>query len=202
VSDFWLGAHPVTNAQYRTFVAATGHREATSERREGFYDDGQPATGVEWADARAFCAWVSSQLPKGLVCDLPTEAAWERAARGDDGKRYPWGRDPPSPERAVFGGKPLQAVGGRAQGAGPYGHHDLAGQVWEWCLDAYGPSDVLSTDDIDLWYDAEGAAPRIVRGGSWRILAGGLRAAFRSDWRPVYRRDFLGFRVCVRREPG
>ena len=202
VSDFWLGAHPVTIAQYRTFVAATGHREATSERREGFNGDGQPVTGVDWADARAFCAWVSSQLPKGLVCDLPTEAAWERAARGDDGKRYPWGRDPPSPERAVFGGKPLQAVGGRAQGAGPYGHHDLAGQVWEWCLDAYGPSDVLSTDDIDLWYDAEGAAPRIVRGGSWRILAGGLRAAFRSDWRPVYRRDFLGFRVCVRREPG
>jgi formylglycine-generating enzyme required for sulfatase activity len=202
VSDFWLGVHPVTNAQYRTFVAATGHRESGSERQEGFYDDGQPVTGVDWEDARAFCKWVSGQLPKGLVCDLPTEAGWERAARGDDGLRYPWGAVPPSIDRAVFSSTSPKAVAGRAAGAGPFGHHDLAGQVWEWCRDAYGPYKALSPDNMDPWNDAEGADPRVARGGSWFSSAWWLRTAFRDYWRPGDRNDLLGFRVCVRRERG
>jgi formylglycine-generating enzyme required for sulfatase activity len=201
---YWLGMHPVTNAQYRQFVLATGHRASSSWGMDGFDAEEQPVTGVDWQDARSFNAWLSAQLEAGLTAALPTEAEWERAARGDDGRRYPWGDQAPTPERAVFGGAPLAPVGGRPEGVSPYGAHDMAGNVWEWCQDVGARYPTVSGVDIDpcQGVTSPDAASRVVRGGSWGSNARGLRAAGRVWNLPGGRRLYLGFRVCLRREPG
>lgn len=188
--DGWLGAHPVTNGQYRSFVAATGHRRSRCDPREAFEAEAQPVTGVDWHDARAFCAWVAASLPPGLTCDLPGEAEWERAARGDDARRFPWGDAPPSPATANFDAtRWLHAIGGRPAGAGPFGHHDLAGLVWEWCADLW-----VDPDDPP---DPEDGPERVVRGGSWDEPAWTLRATFRRGKGARSWWDGVGLRVWV-----
>jgi formylglycine-generating enzyme required for sulfatase activity len=199
----WMGVHPVTNAQYRAFTAAAGHRPSEAWSREGRDGDEQPVTRVDWDDASAFCAWVSRALGERVA--LPTEAQWERAARGDDARKYPWGDAPPTPAHAVFDRAPLAAVGGRLAGVGPYGTHDQVGNVWEWCRDGYGPYPNVSGVDIDPCREVTSpdVAPRVVRGGSWGSLAAWLlRAARRDGSDPNDRGDGLGFRVCVLPEPG
>ena len=124
LSGFWVARHPVTNAQYRAFLAAEPDaKEPELWEDERFNEDRQPVVGVSWDEARAYCRWA------GL--ELPSEAQWEAAARGDDGRRYPWGDQPPDEARACFGqdwqkGKPA-AVGEHPRGEGPFGTHDQAG---------------------------------------------------------------------------
>lgn len=197
---FWLGLHPITNAQYRAFTRDQGHRDSNSWGREGFDSDEQPVTGVDWEDATAFCAWVKARL--GERMSLPTEAQWEWAACGSEARKYPWGSREPVPELAVFGGAPLAAVSGRPAGAGPFGHQDLAGHVWEWCLDTWEDKYPEMTGvDVNPCRQVSGAAPRVVRGGSWLLRPRSLRAAYRDWWHPGLRVDYLGFRVCCLREP-
>ncbi len=202
-AGYWLGMHPVTNAQYRAFVRGGPHREAATAGIDSYDGDDQPVTSVDWTDATAFCAWLSRVSASRVT--LPTEAQWERAARGDDSRTYPWGDEAPTRQRAVFGGAPLAAVGGRPAGAGPYGTQDQAGNVWEWCQDVWEDHyPAVSGVDVDpcRLSTPDSAAPRVVRGGSWDDDSRSLRAAYRFRGRPGYRLDFLGFRVCVLREPG
>src|SRR5204862_2991794 len=101
-----------------------------------FNDPAQPVVTVSWDDAAAFMRWLTGKLV-GIVARLPTEAEWEYAARGTDGRRYPWGNEPPDASRATFGlsGDSGPAVVGHPPGGvGPYGGHDLAGHALEWCL--------------------------------------------------------------------
>ena len=126
MAAFRLGRTPVTNAQYGAFVEATG-QPPPAAWPGGTLPLGRelhPVTYVSWDEAAAFCRWAG-----GL---LPTEAQWERAARGDDRRTWPWGDDPPRPAHAVLELTDTRPVGGRAAGAGPFGHLDLAGNAWEW----------------------------------------------------------------------
>ena len=203
VRAFWLGQHPVTNAQYRAFVQAREHWAPDVWRREGFDGDEQPATGVDWSDARAFCTWLSQA--SGVRAALPTEAQWEWAARGGEARKYPWGLEDPTPERAVFGRRRLAPVGGRPAGASPCGAEDMAGNVWEWTSTAWGssvsdPDISVSGDEIDSGKSSLSAS-RVVRGGSWVDRPRLLRAAFRNLRPPVFRNELLGFRVCVLCDP-
>ena len=91
----------------------------------------QPISGVSQSDAAAYCSWIGRRLP--------TEAEFERAARGSDGRTYPWGEEKPTADRAVFHASLTEDVGTHPAGAGPYGHLDLAGNVWEWSADRYDP---------------------------------------------------------------
>ncbi|MFO8073312.1 MAG: formylglycine-generating enzyme family protein [Polyangia bacterium] len=139
VGPFLLDATEVTNAEYDRCVDAGVCRppeKPDTERwsfapLERFRTPRRPVSCISRADAETYCRWAGKRLPR--------EAEWERAARGDDGRLYPWGDEPPTPELAVYRSDVTQPVGSRPDGAGPYGHLDMAGNVWEWLADRYDP---------------------------------------------------------------
>jgi formylglycine-generating enzyme required for sulfatase activity len=202
---FWIGQHPVTNEQYGRLVAEGG-AEPEYWRNRRFNGPQQPVVGVRAIDARAFCHWAAKRagLTGELAFDLPTEAEWEFTARGREGRRYPWGQERPTPERAVWGqaweAGAAAIVGQRPRGATPLGVHDLAGNVWEWCLDAW-TNDYRGhpSVDVDPCIEGERAAPRVLRGGSWFDDARILRCATRDGRDPLNRNPLIGFRVVCRR---
>jgi formylglycine-generating enzyme required for sulfatase activity len=138
VAPFWLDETEVTDEAYAECVAAKAcptpgdlvvgaHRLAQRD----FRGPKRPVSEVSWSDAVAYCAFRGERLP--------TEAEWERAARGDDGRKFPWGNEAPTPERAVFDTSHTADVGTHPAGKGPFGHLDLTGNVWEWVQDEYDP---------------------------------------------------------------
>ena len=185
---------PVTNAQYEQFVDATGH--ATPEHwQHGRIPAGKenhPVVNVTWYDATAFCKWAG-------VC-LPTEAQWEKAARGTDGRKYPWGNEAPTKDLCNFGGNvgDTTPVGKHPKGASPYGVLDMAGNVWEWTSSLYKPYPYDASDGRE---SPEGGEWRGLRGGSWRVNPDGAAAAIRSWNDPVRISVSLGFRVVVCSSP-
>jgi len=202
LSPFRLAETPVTNRHYGLFLEASGHDEPAFWRDRRFSDPEQPVVGVSWGDAQAFCAWLAEL--SGLAVTLPSEAQWEFAARGQDGRNYPWGNKLPDPDLACFGqdwekGKP-DPVGRHPAGRGPFGTLDQAGNVWEWCLDVWDetayrkravaePLDpVVTTGDREL---------RVLRGGGWFLPAVFLLAAGRHGDPAGYRGGDFGFRVAV-----
>ncbi|MCB9764975.1 MAG: SUMF1/EgtB/PvdO family nonheme iron enzyme [Alphaproteobacteria bacterium] len=198
---FWLGRFPVTVAQYRAFVAANDDVEEPRIFRDSDYNqDGQPVTTVSWHDARRFCVWLGTQLQAEV--ELPTEAEWEWAARGEDGRRYPWGKQDPDPQRANFASSRLEPVGGRPLGRGPFNAEEQAGGVLEWCRDVYAayPSDIEELVD-NCRHDDASEAPRVLRGGSWLSDPWNLRCAYRRWNGPGSRFPHFGFRLCVRFPP-
>ena len=143
LSSFRLDRTEVTNAAYAECVAAKACRRPDPSvaaamlagPEEAFRRPMQPVVGVSWDDARAYCAFRGKRLPR--------EAEFERAVRGDDGRRFPWGGEPPTREKVVFGrllgNEATEDVASHSAGRGPYGHEDLAGNVWEWMEDEYDP---------------------------------------------------------------
>jgi formylglycine-generating enzyme required for sulfatase activity len=136
---FYLDLTEVTNEAYRACVREglcppPDPRNARSNHvgpDKRFRRPKQPASSLAWDSARAYCLWVGKRLP--------TEAEWEKAARGPDARQYPWGNEDPTPDRGVFAAGVTSDVGAHPAGAGPYGHLDLAGNVWEWVEDIYDP---------------------------------------------------------------
>jgi len=189
-AGLWAYQREVTNAQYRKFVDATGHREPA------FWDDSrvnrpdQPVVGVSWDDAVAYAQWAGGRLP--------TEAEWEWLARGLDERPYPWGRQAPDPARAVFGGQALQPTGSKPTGANALGILDLAGNAAEWCADWYDPAYYGAA----TWSNPQGprmGRQRVVRGGSWEDGPDRLRAGSRAAADPATLSRAIGFRVVLPR---
>ncbi len=182
--SFELSRTPVTVEQYGAFVSETGAAPPPARGR-----DDAPVTYVTWFEARAFCTWAGGRLP--------TEAEWEKAARGADARRFPWGNEEDA-TRALVGlrmkeGSP-EPVGSRTAGAGPYGVLDLAGNVWEWVSSTYAP---YPYDPENGREDPASGAERVLRGGSY--ASPGLdyaRCAMRSHSRPERRQAHIGFRVA------
>ena len=192
VPAFELALTPVTNAQYERFVSAAG-AAAPAHWLDGRPPPGlgqHPVTWVDWFDARAFCAWAGGRLP--------TEAEWEKAARGIDARCYPWGDEADPEGRAVVGqgikhGSPA-AVGARPAGASPYGLLEMSGNVWEWVSSAYRP---YPYDPADGREDPAEGPERVLRGGSFASPAlPWARCAFRSRSHAVRRQCHIGFRVA------
>jgi formylglycine-generating enzyme required for sulfatase activity len=200
LTGFWMSVYPVTNEQYAHFVAETERAAPDSFIDRRFNEPAQPVVTVTWDDARAFTAWLTTKLA-GIVARLPTEAEWEYAARGSNGRRYPWGNEPPpDASHATFGkrfdtGRPA-VVGHTPDGKTPLDVHDMAGNVWEWCLDAWADSYAeIKARQVDPCHDDTGGGARVVRGGSWSSGPRALRSAFRRSDLPQHPYRLLGFRV-------
>jgi formylglycine-generating enzyme required for sulfatase activity len=152
--------------------------------------------GVSWYEALAYCRWLSEK--SGKPYRLPTEAEWEKAARGTDGRRYPWGDawDASLCNNKESGPGKTTPVGEYPEGESPYGVEELVGQVWEWCRTKYSSSYPYQPDDGRE--DEEGSDTRILRGGSWYDSdpAGVCRCGYRCG-DPRFWNDSGGFR-CVR----
>lgn len=192
LSPYWLGQTEVTNAAYRKFVSDTGHAPSTYDNDEGFNADDQPVVGVDYADAVAYCEWAGGRLP--------TEAEWEFAARGTDGRLYPWGNEAPRPDRAVYGKlrsdtATTQTVGSTPGDCSPFGILDMAGNALEWCADWAGPYPIDGGVSVDPRGPEQGAE-RIMRGGCYRHHAITLRAPQRLYTLPNQKRNYAGFRLA------
>jgi serine/threonine protein kinase/formylglycine-generating enzyme required for sulfatase activity len=205
VSPFWLAETPVTNRQYELFLAQTRHEEPALWRDRRYNQPEQPAVGVSWRDAKAFCQWLGEI--SGHTVDLPTEAQWEFAARSDDHRNYPWGDEEPDPQRAHFGkdgenDAPL-AVGSLPAGQGPFGHLDLAGNALEWCQDvwdelAYRKRGELTVDPSGpTGNDDHPDHVRACRGGAFGNEPINLRSACRYGRLADGRYRDIVFRVAV-----
>ncbi|MEM6456441.1 MAG: SUMF1/EgtB/PvdO family nonheme iron enzyme, partial [Acidobacteriota bacterium] len=196
LSPYWIGKYPVTNAQYGTFLEATKYEEPEYWGDKQFNGSDQPVVGVSWYDAQAYCAWA------GLV--LPSEAQWEAAARGTDQRNYPWGGAEPTEKLANFDENVGRTtpVGSYPAGAGPFGALDQAGNVWEWCVDLWGASAYAQrdgeTDPVRREENLSESARRVLRGGSWALRSGFLRAAYRFRGPGYSRLRRIGFRVSLR----
>lgn len=200
LSGFWLGETPVTNRQYAQFMVATKHEEPQFWRLDRYSDPEQPVVGVEWRDAQAFCEWLGRIA--GVKAGLPREAQWEYAARGTDGRPYPWGHERPDKTRACFRASGTRApvkVGSYPAGRGPFGALDQAGNVWEWCEDTWDRRAYHRYEQLDPISDCYGLE-RVGRGGSWGSGEEALGAAFRHWGKAGYRFDSFGFRVVVYRD--
>lgn len=133
--DYYMGQYPITVGQWNEYATATGKPTEAGNASH-------PVVNVSYYDAQGYVEWLNTQpgVPEGFEVCLPSEEEWEYMARGSDGRRYPWGNEPPTNELAVFERGEIAEVGTCPKGAGPFGHEDVAGNVWEWCSDRWEPS--------------------------------------------------------------
>ena len=200
LSCYYLSRYPVTNRDYEQFDPSHVRKRANGA------GDSHPVVYVSSLDAIKFCAWLTTRERKKYR--LPTEAEWEYAARGTDGRRYPWGNDEGRGDLANFADKNTvfawsdrniddgypesSPVGAFPRGASPFGMEDMAGNVWEWCLDYF--QDYRGGHKVNPRGPTSGAK-RVYRGGSWKSRFKSLRATARNSNVPSFSCNDLGFRI-------
>lgn len=202
---FYMARHETTVVQYADFVRESGHPAADPAALAAPPD--HPVTSVAWTDAVAYVRWLDEALrshpgtpeplakllEEGWRVGLPSEAQWEKAARSDDGRIYPWG-DEPSRRRANYRASSPAPVGSVPCPDCAYGLADMAGNVWEWTRSPYQP---YPYDDADDQASVATDALWVMRGGSYQDTEQFIRAANRGGADPGARRPFIGFRVAL-----
>jgi formylglycine-generating enzyme len=194
VDPFELAACQLTNAEYAHFLAATQHRKPLHWDDPVFSHPGQPVIAPSWFDAVAYCEWLSQKTARRYR--LPTEAEWERAARGGvEQKLYPWGDAPlESLERYSARWKLAPEPVGRAE-QNAFGLFDIGANVHEWCADWFDPNYYAASPDRNPQGPPVGSR-RASRGGSWRHATKVSRCAARSSIPPDFQYADYGFRVA------
>jgi formylglycine-generating enzyme required for sulfatase activity len=191
--DYRMGRYPVTVAQFREYVQESGNEPGEPDRLRGVAN--APVGNVSWYEAVAFCAslterWrASGRIEPGWSVALPSEVEWEKAARGTDGRKYPWGDrfDPELANTRESGVGGVSTVVCFPGGVSPYGCEEMSGNVWEWTRSLYSSEGSAASE----------RSPRVLRGGAYFDDASFVRCAVR-DWRyPTNRHWYLGFRVVL-----
>ncbi len=194
---FYMDRYEITVDRYAKFLKATGNLKkpddwpASDLNKIGDY----AVIGVDWHDADHYCRWAGKRLP--------TEAEWERAARGGDGRKYPWGAEEPTSAHARFAVPSSNAVypdgisqvGKLSKGMGPFGMYDLAGNAWEWVADWYSPG--FSRAELQNPKGPATGTAKVVRGGGWMDPAERITTTKRMYVNPEQRMEDIGFR-CAR----
>jgi formylglycine-generating enzyme required for sulfatase activity len=218
VKAFQMAKYPITNAQFQVFVdAPDGYKEAgwwgfskdaqqwrsknSQPQATAFKGDDLPRTNVNWYTSVAFCYWLSwkmgvypdvNAIAQGVLSPirLPTEQEWQRAAQGDDSRKYPWGNQQPTKDLCNFDRNVGQTTSVTAypKGASPFGVFDMAGNVLEWCLTAWGNDQT----EVNISNNA-----RVLRGGSWYFTYNFVRAAGRYRNNPNNENIDVGFRCAL-----
>mgnify|MGYP005847824493 CR=1 FL=1 len=206
LSEYFIGKYPITNREYQAFV-----RDAKYNPPRGWDGDqfpaekgSHPVVNVSWNDANEYCKWLSEKTKKNYR--LPTEAEWEKAARGEDGRVYPWGNDfdPKKANTAEANIGDTTDVGKFSSsdpaqsGDSPYGRSDMVGNVWEWCNDWFNENEYKDRAD-KITKDPQGpkdGQTRVSRGGSFDDVHRSARCAFRDSGDPGGSLDLIGFRVA------
>ncbi len=193
VAPFEMALHPVTHAEYEGFLCATGRETPREWSNRAFSAPDQPVVGVSWNDAVVYCLWRSSD---GDPVRLPTEAEWERAARGRrENHQYPWGNEIPSwiPND---GRGPLEGPWGVALGEpNDFGLYGIGANIHEWCADWHAHTYYRESPSRNPTGPTVGVR-RSSRGGSWRHAVTLSRNAARSKLDPSFRYTDYGFRVA------
>ena len=194
---YYIDQYEVTTAQYKTFMQTTRHDKPRYWDQVRLPRDAQkPVIGISWDDAQAYCQWAGKRLP--------TEAEWEKAARGTDHRTYPWGNSLPNSNTANFSKKwdsqalyveKLKAVGSYKQGKSPYSVYDLAGNVWEWVHDWYTNDYYAQSPEKNPRGPSTGNH-KVLRGGSWSNKARNLRSADRFRVNPTNLYGHAGIRCA------
>jgi len=217
---YFIGRYPVTMAQFRAFVEDSGYRPENEDCLRGMPN--HPVVAITWYETLKYCDWLTERLctwkgtpeplaallhQEGWQVSLPSEAEWEKAARGRDGRIYPWG-DEPDPNRANYsdtGIHTTSVVGCFPSGASPYGIEDLSGNIWEWTRSLWG----RNGEKLDYGYpykasdgrenlQASREILRMLRGGAFVDGHWGVRCADRLWSSPLSWGGLIGCRVVVR----
>jgi formylglycine-generating enzyme required for sulfatase activity/predicted MPP superfamily phosphohydrolase len=213
LDEFMIGKYPVTNEEFKAFIEAEGYKNETLWTPEGwqwlkkenitepwFWHDRKwnspnfPVVGVSWYEASAYTTWLSQTT--GFKYGLPTEAQWEKAARGGKGLEYPWGNEFDKNKCNSFEGGlgRTSSVGLFLGGESPCGCLDMAGNVWEWCADWYAEEYYKESPAKNPKGPSAGS-DRVLRGGCWIFFASDCRAAYRVGSHPADRGNDVGFRL-------
>ncbi len=200
---FYIDTYEVTMSLYGTFMRATEHRtpvHRTDPSYTVWHEGAMPASlaavpvvNVDWFDARAYCQWAGKRLP--------TEAEWEKAARGTDDRRFPWGNVEPTLQHLNFnqqwqGAQTLKPVGSYEKGTSPYGAYDMAGNVWEWVADWYEADYYTKSPCCNPQGPSTGTR-RVIRSSGWQVETPQVRIFTRIASDPLDRNHSTGFRCAA-----
>jgi formylglycine-generating enzyme required for sulfatase activity len=207
VDTFFIDQFEVTNGRYLEFVKSTAHRIPQNPKnptRNLWQGDGitdsladRPVINVDWYDATAYCQWAGKRLP--------TEAEWEKAAKGTSDRRFPWGNVEPTGKHLNYnqrwiGEKTLMPVGSYEAGKSPYGVYDMAGNVWEWVNDWYDARYYEKSPSKNPNGPQEGTK-KVIRGAGWQNETPTVRIFTRVDSDPTNRDESTGFRCAADAAP-
>ena len=192
-----IGTYQVTNAQYAQFVDATGYTPPKFCGEPHLNALNFPVVGVSWQDAMNFLEWLNTL--ENAEYRLPTEAEWEKAARGIDGREYPWGDvwDASRANTSESGNKQLMPVGSYPDGVSPYGCYNMAGNAYDWCSDWFHMETYKYSPAENPLGPDEGRR-KVIRGGSW-IARGefAARCPNRAAYEPIQAIHSVSFRIAM-----